>query len=147
MKLERKTRDVESPARSSRIILEADSEGHESSKKSPKDREIQVHDAETSEHREELVDNFEPFEKNIDSRNNKKSETIIYTKQASSISTDMMNPSRLSPQSAAERDAHTANFKFAAHDDQFRVEAIRHLSKSSSSGKSHFSLRPTENAA
>ena len=30
-----------------------------------KDREIHVHDAETSEHKEELVDNFEPFEKKI----------------------------------------------------------------------------------
>jgi hypothetical protein len=56
----------------------------------------------------------------------------------------MINPSRLSPQRAAEREAQKAKFKFDAQNDQFRVEAIRHLSKSSSSGKSNFSLRPTE---
>jgi hypothetical protein len=146
MRLETRTQDVESPARSSRMILEADSEGHESSKEPHEDREIRVHDAEASEHRAELVDSFEPFEKKIDSRNNKKSETMIYTKQASSISTDMMNPSRLSPPRPAERAAQKAQFKLAAHNDPLRVEAIRHRSKSSSSGNSNFSLRPTEQA-
>ena len=41
---------------------------------------MRVHGAEASEYKEELMDNFEPFEKKIDSRHNKKSETIIYTK-------------------------------------------------------------------
>lgn len=56
----------------------------------------------------------------------------------------MINPSRLSPQRVAEREAQKAKFKFDGQDGQFRVEAIRHLSRSSSSGKSNFSLRPPE---